>query len=217
MKEIVLKSKVLSIPDYKKIDIISQFPQFICDKNVLEMDMKRLLFSKGTQEQVDEVALNDLVFMSCQSSLPRYNKEDIYVIVGKNLYNTELEKQLIGIKKGIDTVIQIDNIDVNIRIKEIIRTHSIPLTDASMPLLGIDGVSTIAELKRYFFNRQIDAFREEDEAADMVITYLVEKVSDNSEFDLDEEEIRAVEKTVYKQFEEVKQLRKEYNLHSLFY
>ncbi len=195
MNELIIKSKMLSMADYTSVDLTEHLPKFYLDRNKLEADIKRVQYANGTKLEADTVEKGDLVLISCKSEHPHYQKDDIYLIVGKNLYSAEFEEKLVGLSKAENQII-VENSDVTVDIKSIVRTTIPALTDENVKMWGLDGVDTAEGLRRYYFNRQVDAFRDEDEDADMVFTILCNEVTNNSTFECDEEELQAIKKIV---------------------
>lgn len=197
MAEIKINSKILKFVDYKNEDFEIEFPKFKLDKDKLEKDVKRAQYANGTKESVAEIQKGDLVLLSCSSNNKRFQKNDIYVIVGKNLYSTELEEKLIGLSLG-NHKITVDIDDVEIEIKEITRTTIPALTDENVKAWNVDA-NSVEELKRMFFKRQVDNFRDDDEDADMFNSMFAMHILGSMEFDFDDAEYNAVKKTTYAQ------------------
>lgn len=203
MNELKIKSKGLDIVDYKSVDLTEYLPEFKLDNDKLENDIKRIQYANGEKLDADSVEKGDLVLLSCKSAHPHYQKDDICLVVGKSLYSAELEEKIIGLSKG-ESQIVVENTDVTVDIKSIVRIIVPTLTDENIRSWGIDGVATVEDLKQHCFNRQVDAFRDDSEEADMVVTILCNKVTDNSAFEYDKEELDAMTKTVDAQLQHLR-------------
>lgn len=208
MKELRIKSKALSVMDYRTVDLTEYLPKFHFDNEKHEKDLKRVQYANGKKEEAETIANGDLIRISCESAHPRYQKNDIFVIVGKGLYSMELEEKLIGAAKG-NIEITVENTPVTVTVKSIVRTAVPAFTDENVKTWGIENVNTVEELKRYYFNRQIDTFRDDNEEVDMVVTILCNEVFDNSTFALDDDEYKAMQKTVDHQMQQARAYRDE--------
>lgn len=208
MNELRIRTKAIFFVDYKSIDLAEHLPKFHLDQDKFEKDLQRIQYANGKKEDVDTIAKGDLVLLSCRSEIPRFQRDDIYLIVGKNLYSAELEDTLVGCGRG-ETALTVDAVPVTVHVKSIVRTTLPALTDENVRGWGIAGVSTVEGLERYCFNRQVDAFRDDDEEADMVVTILCGEVTDDGAFQYDEAECRAIERTVDAQIQRAKAYREE--------
>lgn len=208
MRELTIKTKVLKLTDYKSVDFSDRFPKFSCDKEKLNGDVRRIQYANGEKKQADTVAIGDMVLLSCTSSHKHYQKNDIYVIVGRKLYSQELEEKLIGLSKG-RAEITVENVPVSVEIKGITRTVIPELTDENVKKWGIEKVSTVEELKRYYFDRQVDNFRDDNEEADMVNSMFAMEVLGNCTFEHDENERQALIRSTQAQIDKAKQMQDE--------
>lgn len=191
MDYVRIKSKVLHAVDLMKMDYRDKFPAFTLDRAKLESDMKRAQYAHGEKWEAEEICKGDLVLLSCTSAHPHYQKKDIYVIVGKNLYSQELEEKLVGMTLGTHTV-TVEEQEVIVLVQHITRTAIPALTDENVRTWGMAGVSTVEELKRFYFGRQVDHFRDDDEEADMALSRCAMAVLDACEIACDEEELQAI-------------------------
>lgn len=206
MRELTIKTKVLKMTDYKSIDFSDRFPEFKCDREKLNGDIKRIQYANGEKTQAEAIAPGDMILLSCASAHPHYRKNDIYVIIGRNLYSAELEEKLIGLSKGKAEVI-VENTTVIVDIKEITRTLIPELTDENVKKWGIKNVSTAEELKRYYFDRQVDNFRDDDEEADMVNSMFSMELLRSCTFEYDENERQALIRSTQVQIDKAKQIQ----------
>lgn len=190
-----LKSKLISLYEYKSLDLSKDMPEFKPDFEQLERDIKRIQRANGTEEQAAVIKADDIVEISCESEMARYNKESVPVLVGRGLYHKALETELIGMRAGEEKEILIDNKPVKIHVISAKRTVMPELTDENIKAWNMEGIHSAEDLKRYCIDRQIDAFRDEDEKADFLVTFVSSSVLDKSSFILDEEEVKCVQKS----------------------
>ena len=195
MRYINIKTKITDCFDYADQDFSEKFPKFDADGEKLENDIRRIRYAHGRRFEADTVEKGDVILLSCSSSLQHFHKEDIYVIVGKNLFSDELESKLVGLRKG-ETLLTIENEEVKVIIKSILRTEIPELSDENVRNWGIEGISTEDELRRYCFDRQVDDFRDDSEEADMAFSMICMEILNKSSFEYDKSELAALERSV---------------------
>lgn len=185
---IELKSKVQNVCDYRTVDISGFIPDFKPDLARLEKDIHRICVRHGKELDCDEIQDGDLAVISCRSDNEKYCKDNIAVLVGKGLFNKELENCLPGTKKGEKKIFSVDGQNVTVSVGKVTRTVLPELTDEYVKSWGIEGVDTIETLRKHCIDKQIDRMLDECEAADSAAAYIWKTVADNSTFVLDKEE-----------------------------
>lgn len=186
---ITLKSKALSVFDHRKVDISEFIPKFEPDEAQIQRDIRRILSAHGKRESAEVISDGDQAEISCTSDNSKFNKEKVFVMVGKGLYNKELEEKIVGMKKGAEKEITVGEDKVCVCVRNVIHTTLPELTDENVDSFGIEDVHNIAELKRYCIDKQITRFFDEDESADMASAAISKEIMNNSTFELDEEEL----------------------------
>lgn len=187
-----IKSKALSVFDFHGVDISQFIPEYEIDEKQLENDMNRVLRAHGRKISAEEVSTGDQTEISCVSENQKFNKSKVFVMVGKGLYSRELEEKIVGMKKGEEKEITVGEDAVRVCVKSITHTVLPEITDESVASFGIEGVSTVKDFRRYCIDKQITRFLDEDECADMASAQLAQSVLNDSEFELDDEELEAV-------------------------
>ncbi len=185
---IELRSKATSVYDYTKVDISSYIPAFTPDEALLEKDIDRILKAHGAKVTPETVEDGDMVTLSCDSEIPKFNKKNIIVMVGKGLFSKDFEAQLIGKKKDVPFTVTVDGAEVHGCVDKILRTVLPALTDESVAGFGMEGVETVEDLKRYCVDKQLDRLLDEIDEMEMASAAVWQTLSDNSEYTLDEEE-----------------------------
>lgn len=209
-ENLILKSKVLSMFDYQNVDLEAKMPSFQPNYDQLDRDIERIRRAHGIIEEKEIIEKGDMVVLSCQSSLEKFNKNHISIYVGKNLFSQELENKLIGKNKG-EIKLEIDSISVDVIIHKIQHTTLLKLCDETVKSWNIKDILSVDDLKRYCMNKQIDAFRDEDEDADILISSLFSQIMEQSQFDLDEDELELVQRNTEKRIKELKKGNKSLN------
>lgn len=120
------------------------------EKELEETFKKRLLKSYMTLKtlpQGEPVCKEDIVTISLESTLPKFNKSKIQVTVGTGLFNKEIEASLIGKRCGESYVVTAQDTQVKVAVLEIKRKEVPPISDAMVVELGIEGIDTIEKYK----------------------------------------------------------------------
>ncbi len=200
---IVMKSKAISVYDYKKVDISQFIPEFKVDEKQLEKDITRMLSAYGKKISAETVAPNDQIELSCVSENPKFNKEKVFVLVGKGLYSRELEEKITGLNRNEEKEITVGGDKVKVCVRNIIHTELPELNDENVSSFGIEGVNTVSDFRRYCIDKQLVRFLDDDENPDMAVACISNTVMDNSEFQLDEAELKAVDAENLKRIEKI--------------
>ncbi len=187
MNNIKLKSKALSVADYHAVDISRFALPLQVDEKQYEHDVLNFRKRFATVVQADRVADQDHVTLSCQSPIPRFNKQHIVVRIGLGLFTKELEQQLIGAAVGQDVTATVKGDPVTVQIESISRQLIPELTDDLVKSAGIDGVDTVEDAYFWCKGHQFD--EELEDQADEVFAYIAGRVIETSEFELDESEL----------------------------
>lgn len=189
---IQMKSKALEIYDHRKVDISRFITGFTLDEAQLQKDLDRVLRRYGRKEAARRVSEGDTVVLSCRSDAPKYQKENLTVPVGKGLFSRALEEQLIGLEADTEYTLSVEGQPVSLRISRITHTVLPELTDENVAAFGMEGVSTLAELRRWCIGRQVEGFLLEDENPDEAAAYVWQEVARRSRIQRDPEELALV-------------------------
>lgn len=182
-----LKSKLLREGDPWQVDV-SQFQiPLTVDQRIYERDLLNFLRRFAVQEEVSEIAPQDMVTMSCTSESPRFCKKHITIRAGLGLFSKELESQLLGWQSGQSGTVTVKGQAVTVTV-ECIRREILPEVDDTLAArCGIPGIHTAEDIHTYCKGKQFDELLEEP--LDEAFAYLSRIVLDASEFELDPEEL----------------------------
>lgn len=188
MSELIrLKSKLLQEGDPWKIDL-SQFQvPLTVDQALYERDLLNFRRRYAVTKEAQEIAAQDMVKLSCISENPRFCKEHITIRVGMGLFSRELENQLLGWKLGQTGVVTVKNQSVTVTVEGISRETLPEVDDALAARCGIPGIQTAQDICSFCRGKQFDQALEGP--ADEAFAYLSRAVLDDSEYDLDPEEV----------------------------
>lgn len=202
MAYLTLKSKVVELCDYRTMDIGEFIPDFKPDEEKLQKDIARILAVHGTRLATDTIENGDTVTLSCKSENPKFNKRSVAVIVGKGLFNRELEAILPGMSIGETADIRIGEDSVSVCILSASRLVLPELNNSVIASWHMENVETVEELKKFCINKQIDKLLDDSEDADMASALIGQRVLENTVFRFDEEEQRLAEKKVDEEFKQ---------------
>ncbi|MBO5994416.1 MAG: hypothetical protein J6Q41_02745 [Firmicutes bacterium] len=205
-KELTLKSKVLKVFDYKTVDIDEYIPEFTPDEKILQKDIERIFKAFGRKEAGESVEPGDMVVLTCRSEIPKFNKNGITVPMGKGFFSKELEEKLIGVKAGETFNVDIDGKEVTGTVDRIVRITIPEVNDENVAALGMEGIATVKDLKRYCVDKQIDRLLDDMEDCDRASAVVWQALNDNSEFELDEGELNRAMEDAEKKIEGMKNM-----------
>lgn len=198
-----LKSRANVIHNYRTVDISSFVPEFEVDELQLKRDMDRIINSHSKKVEAEVVSLGDQIELSCKSANAKFNKDKVFVMVGKKLFSKELEEKIVGFKKGESKAITVGNEEVTVCINSILHTQVVSLDNETIKSWGMDGIECEADIRKYCVDKQITRFLDDDESADMAVACISQAVSEKSKIEFDNDELEAVKAYAEKKFAEV--------------
>ncbi len=184
-----LKGKAVEIYDYHKVDISKFISGFSVDEAKYEKDLGRILRSFGRKEQATQVCSGDTITINSKSSLPRFCRDGMTVMVGKGLLDDEFEAQLIGMTVGVPKTISACGAEASVTVVSVTHTVLPELTDESVASFGMDGVSAVSDLRRYCIGKQVDNFLLEAEEPAMASAFVWQEMAAKSKIARDPEEV----------------------------
>ena len=204
-EQLKLNSVLRTFFDYRGVDISEYIKGFRADEALLEKDLNRILKAHGRRENAAVVSEGDTVTINCRSALSRFSKANLPVIIGRGLFDRELEAKLIGAGVGQTLTLEKDSAPVEI---DVIRcTHTVlpELTDESVKAFGIEGVKTVSALRAHCIAKQIEGFLLEDENPDMASAYVWQEVAKHIEIERDPDEEALMRAQAAKKLAEIQQ------------
>lgn len=197
-KYISLKSRLLREGDPWQVDISEYKIPLTVNQTLYERDLLNFRRKYATVENASEIANQDMATLTCTSENPRFNKEHITVRVGTGLFSKELENHLIGWKIGQTGTVTVKEQPVNVTV-EAIRRERLPEVDDALAARCDDPyIRTAEDIYVYCKGKQFDKVLEEP--ADEAFPYLMRKVIEKSEFELDPDEERFSQELMIRQF-----------------
>ena len=126
----------------------------------LQNDIKTTLFENRSFIEASTVEKGDVVVLSTESELPRFNKPEITLTVGLNLFNKEFEEKLLG--RGVNEAftVSVSSGEAAVVIKSCKRLSVPKLEDAFVKALGIGGVETVSQYTEYLTEKYLSFYQE---------------------------------------------------------
>ena len=187
-EQLKLNSALRTFYDYRSVDISDYLKGFETDEAQLQKDLNRILKAHGRREDAAIVSEGDTVTISCRSELSRFKKTDLPVIVGRGLFDREMEAKLIGAGVGQTLTLEKDGTPVEIEVIQCMHTVLPALTDENVRSFGIEGVETVSALRAHCIAKQVEGFLLEDENPDMASAYVWQEVAKHIEITRDPDE-----------------------------
>lgn len=118
------------------------------EKTVLQ-ELTRGKVSFAPQNPATPIEKGCRVTLKTKSVLPKFNKEKISVTVGTGLYDRGLEARLCGMIEGESAEAMVKGEKVTFTVLKVEKKSFPALTDELVQDLHLDGITTLAEYRRY--------------------------------------------------------------------
>lgn len=142
-----IKSKVLTLADYREIDLRPYAPPFTMDEEEMEAALLRLRSRHGRMAPAGSIQPDDFATLRLQGESPRFQKDAIQLRVGKGLLDKELEAQLTGLCPGDERTLRTGGEDVTVTVLEVQRRELLELTDETVAAWQLEDAATVAQLR----------------------------------------------------------------------
>lgn len=195
---LIFKSKLIKEYDPKQTDV-SQFKiPLKVDQSLYERDLLNFRRRFALCEEASDVQKNDMATISCNSALPRFNKNSVTIRIGMGLFSRELEDQITGWKVGQSGTVTVKEQEVSVTVESAKREVLPEITDELALRCGDPNIKTAEDIFAYCKGKQFDEVLEEP--LDEAFTYLSRIVFEECEFDIDEEELTAARERMVSEF-----------------
>lgn len=182
-----IKSKVVSLADYREIDLRPYAPPFTMDEEEMEAALLRLRSRHGKMVPAQSIQADDFVTLRLQGGSPRFNKESIQLRVGKGLLDRELEAQLPGLCPGEERTLCVGGETVTVTVRDVQRRELPELTDENVAAWQLEGISTVAQLRESVVDKARAQYVED--MTEALTVFLDEELCRRSTFQLDGDEL----------------------------
>ncbi len=199
-----MKSYINVLADYREAPF-ERNVTVSCPKEYVESQLKHLTRNSKKTEKVDTVENGDVVILSLESELDKFNRPMIPLTVGTNLFDAEFESQLAGHCVGETFTVSVQEKAVTVTVKQASRTVFPKPTDEMAAEYAkthedFKDVKTVEEYR----NRIIEDYLEDQKqqafynAMDAVLYYVLT----HSDWELDESEKNEQKETSLKEIKE---------------
>lgn len=175
-------TKVIAPWDYRQADIFAFCKPFAVDPEALEEQLLSIRKKYAYLVEADRVQAGDIVTLRCQSEMPKFQKAQVTVCVGKNLYSRELEAKLPGMTVQEERNLEAETAQISVRILKIQRMTLPELTD-EFAAEHFQTVHTLSQLRDWCINEQFEAHVKLQ--AEQAVDALRRQALDNSEIQVD--------------------------------
>lgn len=179
-----MRSKVLSMFPFERVDITSFRRRVTLDEAKLQKEMDRAVYPYITWEAGDEVAPGDVVSCRMESDDPRFRRDSAKITVGAGLLDKEEEQKLAGARVGTVQTLSCRGRSVTVTVLDIRKRRMPPLEDRMVEALGLEGVHTVEQYRAYLVKQAVDEQFAHDSYE--VIQAVLQEVRRRSEVLIDE-------------------------------
>lgn len=187
--EELLESKVKKVYDFHNVNV----PEKLLEVQMSEKTITDAITDVAERfltivEADDAIVVGDIITADLESNIVKFNKNRTQISVGKGYFSTELENSLLGMKKNEEKTISPNGNPVKIRITNVKRRIFATVTDEMIRKLNMIGINTIAEYKRYVYDKSFE--QQKGIKLYYLADFIKKEVADKSEFDAIDEEIK---------------------------
>jgi|GEM_PF-6104352 len=208
-----MKSEAVVLKDYREVP----FDGTVALKDPERYAAKKLrVLVKGRRHAVkpDTVETGDVAVLKLSSDLPKFNREKVVITVSGNLFDEDLEAELIGKQKGESFTFRKENEDVSVTILDLTR-YVYPEVDDAMVEEYTKGSDELPEMHSVEEYRKYLLYAYEEEKKAEVMNSAMQEVYNavlaESEWNLADEDVEGffngfkdeIEEETGKKFEEL--------------
>lgn len=189
-----MKSKIQKLTDYKSI-LFEKHITLFCPPQHIVKEMRRLTLSHKRTEQVNCAAPGDVAVLSLQSALQKFNRENLVLTIGGNLFDKVFEEQLIGHKKGETFTVRVQNEPVTVSIASLTRSFYPDPTDEMVVARAkadsdLEGITTVSAYRAHVVRTYLE--EQKQLAFGSALEKVYTGVLNTSDWDFAPEDLRRV-------------------------
>lgn len=143
-----MKSHVLEILDPRSVDLSALAVPVQVSEDAVEAELSRTVLPFVRWEPAERAREGDMAVCRLVSSVPRYQKQRIKLMVGSGMFSPELEAALPGMEPGQEKTLELPEGTVTVTLLEVQRRRVPTLTDEMVRSLNLDGISTVEAYRR---------------------------------------------------------------------
>lgn len=178
----IIKTHIVSeidIDSYIAAEDTSAFP----NEKSFEIELEAIAKKNVLLIPVESINTDCVAELALSGSIKKFNRDNVKVTVGKNLFNKSLEEHLIGMKTGQTKTITVDGADISVSVISIYRKLIPVITDELIKKENIEGIGTIADYREKYFSNQ------KDQAVIDIANSVLTKIIAQHEFCVDNGEV----------------------------
>lgn len=123
-----MRSYINTLVDYREAPFEKNVT-LRCPEEHIQSQIRHLTRSYKKTENVQKIETGDVVLLSLESEMPKFNRPMVPVTVGGNLFDAEFEKQLAGHTVGETFTVTVQDKPVTVTVKQASRTVFPEATD----------------------------------------------------------------------------------------
>lgn len=205
-----MKSYINVLADYREAPF-ERNVTVSCPEEYVESQLKHLTRSNKKTEEVIVVENGDVVMLSLESELDKFNRPMIPLTVGANLFDAEFEGQLAGHSVGEPFTVSVQEKSVTVTVKKASRTVFPEPTDEMAAEYAkthedFKDVKTVEEYRSRVIEKYLEEQKQQAfyDALDAVLDYVLT----HSDWEFDESELNERKENT---MQEIKEQLKEEN------
>lgn len=195
------KSKLIKLANFEDMEVEVDRLGIPMTEEKIETMLNKIAKKNIIMDEVDKVEKGDILILDLSSHEEKFNKKNLPVTVGIGLFNLEIEKELLGMKKAQSRLLNLNGTDIKVEVKSIKRRRIPEVTDELIEKMNINGVNTLEKYKELLIKEDLKAQR-----MDILPQKSLEYVINNSTYIISEDDMEALYK------EEIKELEAQANL-----
>lgn len=187
-----MKSKVNTCYDYKLLAVDEKNTKWHVQDSEIQQELERLAADYSKEEHItEEIQDGDSVMLLCRKSDEEsWVGRNILVFPGKELpYASQIEKDVVGKKKGDEICSVIGNNQGEFEISDVIRRQRVEIGDELIIMLGIEQIDTVEKYYTWYRKQKEEERKYKAEIA-ISHDWLV-GIAEKSDIYIDKEEERS--------------------------
>ena len=181
-----MRSYILSVLDPEKVDLSGYLVPVSADEAKLEEELGRIILPYIHWDPVLEAAEGDLAVCHLTSTVPRFQKDRLKVLIGAGLFEPVLENAVIGMRPGDEKTVILPEGKVQVSLMEVSRKVIPQPSDEMVSRLGLEGVAGVEDYREYLRSQM--RLELAKNLSMQPLEHLIETVLEGSEFVLFKED-----------------------------
>ncbi len=205
-----MKSKINHLADYREAPFEKEH-EIGVSEDFIKGQIRHLTRSGKKTVTPETIEKGDVAVLSLKSGLEKFNRPTVFVTCGGGLFDAEFEAQMIGHRSGETYTATVQGEPVETTVKNISRTIFPEPTDAMAEAYckTQDGFEGITTLQGYIDKITQDELSEQrTKIVYEIVESIMDYVLEHSDFEFDEDELKAHDEETMKEITEQLQEQK---------